>query len=690
MPQTPSTYLLTGGLDLVTPRVAAKPGTCFAGVNFESAERGLRRFGGYERFDGRLKPSEATYHYATFTSGSAAISAGAAITGGTSGATALALADSTVTSGTVGAGNAVGYVPLVAITGTFQDGEALLVSAADVATLTTAVQDGAPNDTLDATWKQAEATRRRGLIQQVPGSGPVAGVWTYRGNVYAFRANAGNTATDMWKASAAGWTQVVFTETVNFNTGTAAYSEGETLTKGGVTSTIRRVILQSGTWSGGNAAGYLVISGRSGGSYTSGTATSAGGSANLTGAEAAITLPAGSYSGLQFRFANYRFEGSVERMYGVCRIGRAFEFDGTYLVPIRVPGLSSNDDKPIHIAAFADHLFLAYLNGSVIHSNLGNPREFSALEDAGEHNLGSSVTGLMNAKTALLMLARQSVSYLTGSDNDTFVLTVVTADAGAYPNSAVMAADPLYIDDRGIRSLTATSAFGDWSMGSKSERAAPIFDAKHKAGKAPYAALAVKAKNQYRVYYSDGTGVVCYLGRKDPEIMPFELPDIMWNVISGEDSRSVEIIYGCGYESGYVYQMDVGPSFDGASVLAWCRLHFISPGGTHAEYQWPWAEVELDGTSSNTIYVTAEFDYGGAEAVGATESNFTVIGGGDFWDIATWDAFIWDAPVQGIGRSDIDGYGFNCGLAFLSDSIWEDPYTLSAVRFFTSQRRQRR
>lgn len=685
--QTPTTYLLMGGLDLVTPRVAAKPGTCFAGVNFEPAERGYRRFGGYERFDGRLKPSEATYHYATFTSGSAAIAAGAAITGGTSGATALALAASTVTSGTTGAGNAVGYLPLVAITGTFQDGEALLVAAADVATLTTAVEGGAPTDELDATWEQAEATRRRGLIQTVPGSGTLGGVWTYRGSVYAFRANAGGTATDMWKATTSGWTQITFTETVNFTAGSAEILEGDTLTKGGVTATVRRVILQSGTWAG-TAAGYLVISGRSGGNFSAGAATSTSGAATLSGAEAAITLPAGA--GLQFRFINYRFEGDVERMYFTNRLGRACEFDGTYLVPIRVPGLSSGQDKPLHIAVFADHLFLGYGNGSVIHSNLGNPREFSAIEDAGEHNLGSGMTGLLNAKTALLMLAGKSVSYLTGTDNDTFNLTVVTAEAGAYPNSAVMITDPYYIDDRGIRQLSATAAFGDWLMGSVSERVAPLFEAKHKAGLIPYSAISVKSKNQYRVYYGDGTGVCCYLGRKAPEILPFEVPDRMWGVIAGEDDNGVEIIYGCGIESGYVYQIDVGPSFDGEDVLAWLRLHFISPGGTHAEYQWPWAEVELDGTSSNTIYVTAEFDYGGEEAVGANESNFTVVGGGDFWDVATWDSFVFDAPVQGVGRSDIDGYGFNCGLAFLSESTWEDPYTLSAVRFFTSQRRQRR
>jgi hypothetical protein len=30
------------------------------------------------------------------------------------------------------------------------------------------------------------------------------------------------------------------------------------------------------------------------------------------------------------------------------------------------------------------------------------------------------------------------------------------------------------------------------------------------------------------------------------------------------------------------------------------------------------------------------------------QSNFTVVGGREFWDAGTWDTFVWDAPVQEI------------------------------------------
>lgn len=88
--------------------------------------------------------------------------------------------------------------------------------------------------------------------------------------------------------AAEGWNRW---ETVAFATGTAAYVAGQTLTQGGVTATIHRVHLTSGTWGGGNAAGFLTIRNRSGGSFTSGVATTASGSATLSAAEI------GSYGG---------------------------------------------------------------------------------------------------------------------------------------------------------------------------------------------------------------------------------------------------------------------------------------------------------------------------------------------------------------------------------------------------------
>ena len=53
---------LRGGLDLVTPTLSLPSGVARDAVNYEvSITGGYSRIAGYERFDGRPNPSDATY-----------------------------------------------------------------------------------------------------------------------------------------------------------------------------------------------------------------------------------------------------------------------------------------------------------------------------------------------------------------------------------------------------------------------------------------------------------------------------------------------------------------------------------------------------------------------------------------------------------------------------------------------------
>jgi hypothetical protein len=55
--QTPY-FPLGGGLDLITPAIAQKPGSAIGALNYEPASNGYRRVEGYERFDGRTSPTD--------------------------------------------------------------------------------------------------------------------------------------------------------------------------------------------------------------------------------------------------------------------------------------------------------------------------------------------------------------------------------------------------------------------------------------------------------------------------------------------------------------------------------------------------------------------------------------------------------------------------------------------------------
>ena len=136
MPQAISTTLLRGGLNLIVPAIAMKPGNCIAAQNYEPQVRGYSRVDGYERFDGRPQPHKASYSLLNFRNGSVAVTAGQTVTGATSGATGVALYAGTLSAGSYGGGTATGHLVLFRMSGTFQDGENLQVSASTVAIIT--------------------------------------------------------------------------------------------------------------------------------------------------------------------------------------------------------------------------------------------------------------------------------------------------------------------------------------------------------------------------------------------------------------------------------------------------------------------------------------------------------------------------------------------------------------------------
>jgi hypothetical protein len=206
---------MQGGLDLVAPVMTRPDGHIVESLNYEPDVRGYKRLNGFERFDGRPKPSEASYQQLLFTGGTVAITAGQSIVGATTGTTATVLANATVTSGSYGEGDAAGRLALVDVVGAFVVGETLLVSSSPVAVAGAQTLGGI------ATHIQQAIEARRAVIQPVPGSGPVRGVWEYKGDIYAFRDNADASQCVMYKATTSGWEPVSAPSRMPFSNGGA-------------------------------------------------------------------------------------------------------------------------------------------------------------------------------------------------------------------------------------------------------------------------------------------------------------------------------------------------------------------------------------------------------------------------------------------------------------------------------------
>ena len=243
---------LGGGLDQVTPTLSLPPGVVRRAANFEcSISGGYTRISGYERFDGRPSPSAANYNILVCAL-TGTVSVGNTIVGLSSAATGVVIART---------GN---DVVITRETGTFLVSEGLSVSAVNVGTITSI--DGVSADGLtDAQYQNLAADNYRADITVVPGTGSILGVAYYNGVCYAWR------LTSMYKSTAGGWVAITLGKELSFSTGTAVIVDGNTVTgaTSGATGVVARVVLQSGTFASGNAAGRLILS-SSTGVFTSG------------------------------------------------------------------------------------------------------------------------------------------------------------------------------------------------------------------------------------------------------------------------------------------------------------------------------------------------------------------------------------------------------------------------------------
>ena len=684
--------MIEGTLDLVTPPIAMLPGRAVFSKNYEPVARGAQRVPGYERYDGQPKPSSATYWTVNFDAGTAAITEGQTVTGATSGATGKALTDAIVSTGSYGAGNAAGYLVLTNVTGTFQDNENLQVSAV-TKSIANGTQNlrGAATDALDTTYFRDAVATARALIAKPTGADGILGVWKYKGIRYCVRDNVGGTAGVLYKSSSSGWVACDLGRSIDFTSGgTTEPAEGDTLTgaTSGATAVVKRIIVTSGSWAAGDAAGRMILYSQTGtfqSENINDTTQSASNVLTIAGNSTANTLaPDGTY-----RFTTHNFYGSsgTVRMYGVNGVGSAFEWDGTTFVPI-LTGMSV--DKPTHIAAHKNQLCLAFRGGSLQNSSVGNPYEWDPVTGSGEIGIGEEIMDILpDWSDTLVVFGRNTLGILYGNDSDDFVFDTINHNAGAIENTAQLMDKPIYMDDTGLRRLSPSDAvFGNFNIGTLSLLIEPLLAKKRKDGVTVTASVVVKRKDQYRLFFSDATCLHVYFGRLTKDKLPRILPSTLDHVVTcacstvcltGDDENNEVTLYGTS--DGWVMEADVGTSFDGEQITAVHRLAYSNLGLAQQKKKWQKAFLELDASPSTTLYISASFDYGNPNIAEAPEDTFDVYAGGGTWNQDDWNEFYWSSQQVGTATAYLRGVGVNMAPCFRSQSAYEEPHTLHGITY---------
>lgn len=662
---------LSGGLDQVTPTLSLPPGYARRAANFEcSITGGYTRIAGYERYDGRPNPSDATYTVLTCNV-TGTISVGNTVTGATSGATGRVIARS---------GSSV---VITRQTSTFVAGENVTVSAVVQGAVTAVV--GVVSDGLtDATYRALAADNYRADIQAVPGSGSILGVAYYNGVVYAWRNNAGGTAMAIYKSSGSGWAAVTLPEEVAFSNANVNVTEGDTLTQGGVTATVRRVVVETGTLLSGTNTGRLIITGRSGGNFAAGAATSTGaGTLTLSGAQSQITLaPNGR---VETVVANFGGGTANYRLYGADGVNRGFEFDGAYYVPLRT-GMTV--DTPKHVAFHKQHLFFSF-GASLQFSAIGDPYSWSPVLGAGELAMNGEITNLIalpgdQSSGALGVYTRNDTSVLYGTDSATFALSTFNTGTGAIAYTAQNLDQAYVLDDRGVMSLGTSLNFGNFTPASLTMNIRPYIQIRRNLASG---SLVNREKGQYRLFFSDANALyMTILNGKLLGSMPVQFAHPVTCCVEGEQPDGTATSF-FGSTNGFVYRLDAGTSFDGAVIPANFNLVFNSIRSPRILKRFRKASVEMTGDSYAEITFGYDLAYRSSALAQPADDTYENDLRSSYWDTMTWDDFVWDGEDLKPTEIAVEGTAENMSIRISSVSSILQPFTVNSIIVHYTPRR---
>ena len=668
--------------------------------------------------DASSQPFEGDWRRMRFTSGSARYSLSTNYTVETGEsyfevqAVGALVGDSLLGDTSGATGEVIGFsadltkVHVTKVTGTWIIAESVLNTdnhMLDLGTSTVVASESADTVDEEAAFKEIAEDVYRVDIQQVPGEGPIRGIWQIKEHVFAIRDNIGQTAGIIHEATAAGWvSNTDMTSYIYFTAGSDSPGPepaiGDTLegNTSGASATIVHIIVHSGDWSTNDAAGYYALdtSTITGGPFQAAENLKIGTSTVgiATAAETLFSLPPGG----RYDFVSANFYAGTETysVYAANGVGPAFEIapenvGGTHeVIPILMDltlGDSPEENKP-HLVEFWDgKLWLAFTGGTVQSSIAGDPHTFNGFLGAAEYGLSEEVTSLqaMSGDVMIARTRRHTHAFYKGT---TYTKKIISERSGGILWSNQEIDDGYAMDDQGITSLRRVDTFGDFANSTVSDKIQPWLVARKElvAG-----SMVIRDSNQYRLLYSNGEGAIMRI-RPDgvTEFGVIDMPTTINCAYSMEDENGSPVNFFGGSE-GYVFQAERGCSWDGEAIESTARMPFNHQGEPHIRKRYRLAELELEGERSVELYMAADLSYAGTET-GAHFWEDRVVGGGGYYDVDNWDQIFWDAQQFTTARFEILGTGKNISLMFFHSSNTTAPFILQGVQLHYDIRRVQR
>ena len=661
MPKQYANWHFIGGLDVNTPYITRTPGSLLISLNYEpEPDGGYRLMDGYERFDGQQSPTDTQITAIPVeTPFETEPELGAVITGDASNVRGDYLSQDL--------DDLLVYVANA--TGRYVSGETINSGVLRTTGASTSAEFATTNERFNELFRIGREFNRT-QIAQVPGNGPVRAVWEWNENVYAWRDDVTNLRCDIFRATDQGWVQVDFSDNVvvRFDGGQGAaqnpFIVGNVVTGG--TSGATGIVTAVGVQSADRQSGYIALRAVTG-TFADNEALEVSGTtaATVNGAMEPIRLlPGGNY-----KLQNYNFFGAEDRdaIYFTNGLQTAFAFDGRSLAPIETGTLP---DTPKNVVVHHDHLFLAFNDGLLIHSNISEPFNFRGDLGAASFALGSEITNLILSPQALIIATDDNVQVIYGNSPADWVKTYISLKSIGEPNTGQYLGQPLVVDTSGVIALDKVDSFGNFQDAILSDSIRPLIN---RLAPNVTASLINKFRNHYIFFTSTGENILCgFANNQFIGFFPFNFEQTV-NFASANERRLFFVS-----DNGFVYEFEKGTSFDGEPKVSYLQTSFAYQGEPHRRKRYRRATISVRAIAPFSATISFAYDKGNA-TVRADSFTGSLLGSGGRWDISNWNEIIWDGQDVPELVSDIEGVGTDISMFLYNESSETVSYTIEDI-----------
>lgn len=388
------------------------------------------------------------------------------------------------------------------------------------------------------------------------------------------------------------------------------------------------------------------------------------------------------------RFALY--QSNAEVMVWVDGVSQPKVWNGTDVSTINIGtilGSPFDATYPTHVGIWQNRMFLAYANGHILFSEVGDPTAWSsATGNAGEIFIGAEITGIIEAPGGSLLFFTQNtikmLSYGSTSDEFIFKLDDFPRGIGARENTVESLTGSIYFaDDRGFSVVEASAESGGLSANIIGKKVQETY----LANISTITGSAVdRNTNRYYLFYNDSVSslpkvlVFTFFNKRLKGVGILELDDEVTAVAEGSFSDGTNKIF-FGSDDGYVYHFLSGTSFDGGVIATSLSTSYHHYGSPRSWKRFRRLTMEIDADNGTVFTISGSFDYDDTALKKPIDNTATIARGGSLWGSAIWGSFVWGTDLLTRQPIYTNGYGSNMSVNISTSSKYKTEHTIHNI-----------